>query len=71
MDDHRVRRDARRRREPAVALRGGNAPMLADVLLGEPVELRRRDPGLDVLAHEGDRVGDELTGAGHAVDLLS
>jgi hypothetical protein len=35
-----------------------------------PFELTRRDPRLSLLAEERDRVGDELAGPGHALDLL-
>ena len=42
--------------------------MLADEVLGDPVELRGRDAGLGVLAEQGDRLGDELSGTCHAVD---
>jgi hypothetical protein len=45
--------------------------VLPDELLADPVELGRRDAGLDVLADERDRLGDELACARHPVDLGS
>ena len=68
--DHRVRRDARRRRKAAVALRRRDSAVLADEVLGDPVELGGRDPGLSVLAEQVDRLGDELAGASHSLDFL-
>ena len=44
--------------------------MLADELLADPVELAGGHAGLDVLADERDRLGDELARARHSVDLL-
>ena len=59
VDDHLVRRDARRGREALVALRGRDAAVGADVLLGDPVELDHRDAGLEPLADVRERVGDD------------
>ena len=49
VDDHLVRRDARRGREALVALRGRDAAVRADVVLGDPVELGHRDARLEPL----------------------
>jgi len=69
VDDHRIRRDARRRRKAAVALGRRNAALLANEVLGNPVELAGSDTGLGVLAEERDGGGDDLPGALHAFDL--
>ena len=68
--DHVVRRDADRLRVAAVALRRGHAAERADVLVGDPVELAGRDPGLDLLADVRDRLGDDAPRGGHLGDLL-
>jgi hypothetical protein len=39
-------------------------------LLGDPVELSRRDAGMGLLAEQGNRLGHELTCLGHPVDFL-
>jgi hypothetical protein len=70
VDDHRVRRDAERRRVAAIALRGGNAATLADVLLGEAVQLEHRNARDELLADHCERFGDDVARAGHAFDLL-
>ena len=44
--------------------------MLADELLGDAIELGGDDAGLGLLAEQRDRVGHELAGARHALDLL-
>src|SRR4051812_40883481 len=44
--------------------------MLADEVLGDPVELRRRDAGLGLLAEQVDRLGHELARLRHPVDFL-
>src|SRR5581483_11961679 len=67
--DHRVRGEAERRREALVALRGRDAAVGADVLLGDPVELEHRDARLEVLADKRERVRDERARAGHTLDL--
>src|SRR5207244_4511677 len=64
------RRDARRRGKAAVTLGGRHTAVLADELLRDAVELPRRDPGLELLADERDRLGNELACARHALDLL-
>ena len=45
--------------------------MLADELLRDPVELAGRDPELQALSEQRDRLGDELAGSRHAFDFLS
>ena len=70
VDDHRVRGDARGRREAPVTLRGRHAAVLADERVRDQVELARRDPGLKLLAEERDRLGDELAGTCDSLDLL-
>ena len=71
VDDHRIRRDARGRREAPVPLRRGNAAVLADEILGEPVELAGGDAGLRELAQQRDRAGDDGSCALHPCDLSS
>ena len=56
VDDHRVRRDAERGRKALVALRGRDAAVRGDVLVGEPVELEHRHAGLEVLARRAASV---------------
>jgi hypothetical protein len=41
-----------------------------DHLLGDPVELTGRDPGLELLADVRDRLGDDAAGGRHLRDLL-
>src|SRR5437588_10013358 len=69
VDDHRVRRDACGGREPTVALRRRDAAVVTDELLGDAVELARRDPRLNLLPDQRDRLGDELAGARHPFNL--
>src|SRR5581483_1294714 len=69
VDDHRVRRGADRGGIAAVALEGGSAALRADELLGERVEVGRRDSGPDVFAHQLETARDHLAGARHRVDL--
>ena len=68
--DHRVRRDAQRRRKALVALRGRGAAALGDVLVCDPVELEHRDARLELLGDELERLLDELARPGHPLDLL-
>jgi hypothetical protein len=42
----------------------------ADELLGDLVELARRDAGLNVLLEQRERVGDDRARARHRLDLL-
>jgi hypothetical protein len=44
--------------------------VLTDEVLGDAVELARRDAGLQLLPEERDRLGDELAGSRHAFDFL-
>src|SRR5207244_1707601 len=65
-----VRRDAQRRGKAAIALRGRGAALRQDVLLRDLVELEHRDPRLEPLADERDRLGDERSGLRHLLDLV-
>src|SRR5581483_11005399 len=67
--DHRVRRDAERGRKALVALRRRDSALRADVLLREAVQLEHRHAGLEALADERERLGDERAGASHPLDL--
>src|SRR6059036_232182 len=67
--DHVVRRDADRRRIALVALERRHAAPREDELLGDPVELARRRSRPYVLLEQRDRLGDDLSGPGHRLDL--
>ena len=69
VDDHVVRRDADRLREPAIALRRRDPPVRVDELLGDAVELFGRHAGLDVTADVRDRVGGYTSGGRDQLDL--
>jgi len=56
-------------RKAAITLGRRNAAVLADELLGEPVELGRRDSWLGVLAQQRDGCRDDLARALHPFDL--
>ena len=64
-----VRRDADRGRVAAVAHRGRDAAVRADELLGDAVELGVVTPGSSCSPTSVDRVGDDLAGARHLLDL--
>jgi hypothetical protein len=44
--------------------------VLADEVLGDPVELRGRDAWLGLFAEQGNRLGHQLTGFRHSLDFL-
>ena len=67
--DHRVRGNAERCRVAPVALRGRDAAALPDVFLCKAVELEHRDSGAELLGDHLQRVGDDVAGARHALDL--
>ena len=67
--DHVVRRGADRGRVALVALEGRRAALGADVLLGGRVELGGRDARPHRLLQQRERVGDDLAGARHRLDL--
>ena len=53
-----------------VALRGRDAALRRDVLVGDRVELEHRDARLEPLLHERERAGHDLAGASHQLDLV-
>ena len=70
VDDHVVRREAGRRRVALVPLEGRDAAAGTDELLGDRVELAGRDPGLDVLLEQRQRLRDDHAGTRHRLDLF-
>jgi hypothetical protein len=55
--------------DPGVALEGRDRARLADVGLGELVEVAGRDARLQLLFHEGEDLGHDPAGTAHALDL--
>ena len=75
VDDLVVDRDAEAGRERvaavAVALERRHRAGVADVLLGEPVEVAGRDAGLQLGLDEGEDLGDDPAGVAHLLDLAA
>src|SRR4029453_8320236 len=68
--EHVVDRGADRLRVAAIAQRGGDRLVVEDEVVTELVELRGRDPGLDMGRDEIERLGRQPAGPAHALEAL-